>query len=81
MGAQRKQSDGTLVRCAGDGEKHAVRGRLLYRRFRPPAIPDRVLAKLGGWKSPRTLDIHRQSSDDVMLEVLEQRRALREAQP
>ncbi len=42
-----------------------------------PAAP-RVLAKLGGWKNPRTLDIYQQPSADVMLEALEQRRALRE---
>ncbi len=38
-------------------------------------VPDRVLAKLGGWKNPRSLDIYQQPSDDVMLEALEQRRA------
>lgn len=43
-------------------------------------VPDRVLAKLGGWKTPRTLDIYQQPSDDVLLEALEQRRTLREAQ-
>ncbi len=43
-------------------------------------VPDRVLAKLGGWKAPRTLDIYQQPGDDVMLEALEQRRVLREVQ-
>jgi hypothetical protein len=41
-------------------------------------VPDRVLAKLGGWKAVRTLDLYQQPTDDVMLEALEQRRALRE---
>ncbi|MEE8596108.1 MAG: hypothetical protein V3T25_09580 [Gemmatimonadota bacterium] len=43
-------------------------------------VPDRVLAKLGGWKSPQTLDIHQQPGDQVLLEALEQRWALRELQ-
>ena len=41
-------------------------------------MPDRVVAKLGGWKAVRTLDLYQQPSDDMMLEALEQRRALRE---
>ncbi len=43
-------------------------------------VPDRALAKLGGWKAPRTLDIYQQPGDEVMLEALEQRRVLREVQ-
>ncbi len=41
-------------------------------------VPDRVLAKLGGWKAVRTLDLYQQPSDDVMLEALAKRRELRE---
>ncbi|MHC4234348.1 MAG: hypothetical protein ACYSUQ_04455 [Planctomycetota bacterium] len=41
-------------------------------------VPDPVVAKLGGWKAVRTLDLYQQPSDDMMLEALEQRRALRE---
>ncbi len=41
-------------------------------------VPDRVLAKLGGWKAIRTLDLYQQPSDHMMLEALAKRRELRE---
>ncbi len=41
-------------------------------------VPDRVLAKLGGWETPRTLGIYQQRGVDVLLEALDQRWALRE---
>ena len=41
-------------------------------------VPDRVLAKLAGWETPRTLDIYQQRGGDVLLEALDQRWALRE---
>jgi len=37
-----------------------------------------VLAKLGGWKAIRTLDLYQQPSDHMMLEALAKRRELRE---
>lgn len=42
-------------------------------------VPDRLVARLGGWKSPRTLDLYSQPGEEMMLEALEQRRTLREA--
>lgn len=41
--------------------------------------PDRVVAALGGWKTPRTLDIYQQPDEGAMLRALERRRELREA--
>jgi integrase len=39
--------------------------------------PDRVVAALGGWKTPRTLDIYQQPDEGAMLRALERRRELR----
>jgi len=40
--------------------------------------PDRVVAKLGGWKEVRTLDIYQQPGEREMLRVVERRTELRE---
>lgn len=40
-------------------------------------VPDRVTAKLGGWKSPRTLDLYQQPGEEVMAEALNRRRQAR----
>jgi hypothetical protein len=42
-------------------------------------VPDRVVARLGGWKCTRTLDLYQQPSQDVLAEAFEKRRALRAA--
>lgn len=38
------------------------------------AVSDRVTAALGGWKSPRTLDIYARPGREMMAEALQQRR-------
>ncbi len=40
--------------------------------------PDRVVAKLGGWKAVRTLDIYQQPGEEAMLQAIESRKELRE---
>lgn len=40
--------------------------------------PDRIVARLGGWKAPRTLDIYQQPGEEAMLRALERRKELRE---
>jgi len=42
-------------------------------------VPDRLVARLGGWKNPRTLDLYSQPTGTMLAEALEQRRELREA--
>jgi integrase len=37
-------------------------------------VPDRIVAKLGGWKTPRTLDLYSQPSEEVLAEALGGRR-------
>lgn len=39
-------------------------------------VPDRIMAKLGAWKTPRTLDLYSQPSEEVLAEALTQRRAV-----
>ena len=41
-------------------------------------VPDRVVAKLGGWKAVRTLDIYQQPGEEAMLQAIESRKELRE---
>ena len=41
-------------------------------------VPDRLVAKLGGWKNPRTLDLYCQPTGTMLAEALEQRCELRE---
>ncbi len=41
-------------------------------------VPDRLVARLGGWKNPRTLDLYSQPTGTMLAEALEQRRELRE---
>ena len=41
--------------------------------------PDRIVAWLGGWKSPRTLDLYCQPSEGMLREALSHRKQLREA--
>jgi hypothetical protein len=45
---------------------------------RPCRTPDRLVARLGGWKNPRTLDLYSQPTGTMLAEALEQRRELRE---
>ena len=54
---------------------HAYRARFATEMV---DVPDRVVAKLGGWKSTATLDIYQQPGEDVMLEALSRRRQLRD---
>jgi integrase len=75
--------DKWLREAEGKAGVEKLKGRLwhAYRaKFATEMVdmPDRVVAKLGGWKAVRTLDLYQQPSDDMMLEALEQRRALRE---
>lgn len=37
-------------------------------------VPDRIVAKLGGWKTPRTLDLYSHPSEEVLAEALGRRR-------
>lgn len=37
-------------------------------------VPDRIVAKLGGWKTPRTLDLYTQPSEEALAEALSLRR-------
>jgi integrase len=39
-------------------------------------VPDRIVAKLGGWKTPRTLDLYSQPSEEVLASALSLRRGL-----
>ncbi len=36
-------------------------------------VPDRITAKLGGWKSPRTLDLYQQPAEATLRQALERR--------
>jgi hypothetical protein len=61
----------------------AVKGehlRELRRKFATEMshVPDRLVARLGGWKNPRTLDLYSQPTGTMLSEALEQRRELRE---
>lgn len=56
---------------------HAYRRKFVTERR--GEVPDVVIARLGGWKCTRTLDIYSQPSDAMLLEGLEKRRELRES--
>jgi integrase len=43
-------------------------------------VPDRIVARLGGWKTPRTLDLYSQPGREMLVEALSLRKQLREAQ-
>jgi len=42
-------------------------------------VSDRLVARLGGWRTPRTLDLYSQPRDELLSIALEERRELREA--
>ncbi len=54
---------------------HAYRAKFATEMV---GVPDRVVAKLGGWKAIRTLDIYQQPGEEAMLQAIESRKELRE---
>jgi len=70
--------------CEDEAELEHVKGlgwHGLRRKFATEMshVPDRLVARLGGWKNPRTLDLYSQPTGTMLAEALEQRRELREA--
>lgn len=69
--------------CEDEAELEHVKGlgwHGLRRKFATEMshVPDRLVARLGGWKNPRTLDLYSQPTGTMLAEALEQRRELRE---